>query len=81
MADEEDAIERAQSFLRKNRERVKRRQVIHVRNRINFHLIGLQNVFLLQIKNDSKIKSYFDQCFLLLSLSNSFDLPLGSSAH
>lgn len=81
MADEEDAIERAKSFLRKNRERVKRRQVIHVRNRINFNLIGLQNVFLLQIKNDSKIKSYFDQCFLLLFLSNSFDLPLGSSAH
>ena len=32
MADEEDAIERAKSFLRKNRERVKRRQVIHVSN-------------------------------------------------
>ena len=60
MADEEDAIERAKSFLRKNRERVKRRQVIHVSNRINFHLTGLQNTPTLQ--NDSKIKK-FDLCF------------------
>lgn len=67
MADEEDAIERAQSFLRKNRERVKRRQVIHVRNRINFHLIGLQNVFLLQIKNDSKIKLFRSVFFTAIS--------------